>query len=287
VGIGACALVLAAALGTAYWATQQPVGLGMFGGFFVAVAGLALSLLVAVWTYGYYTLRYALGQDGVTIDWLFHHEQLPYSAIDALYSGQRLTEALRVRGINWPGYYVGRARARSLGVLRVFASTLDRGSLTILLTDLGGYVLSPDPTFRTELIEHLERVRGDGAGPAPPAVRPLRATPLTIGPVSRPRQLTRALADPWLLAGALASLCGVLAMLGLIMDRYESLPELVAQRPRFELFHLPSVGASVLLLDVLLGMWVYEREPYAARLLWAAPLLVQAVLLVALLRLLG
>jgi hypothetical protein len=286
VGLLACIGVLAAALGAAYWAVQQPVGLGMFFGLIGAILGLVLTVVLAVWTYGYYTLHYQLDAEALTIDWLFHHERLPYRTIDAVYGGQRLTEALDVQGIAWPGYYVGRGRARNLGVLRVFASTLARGDLTLVLTELGGYALSPDAAFRTALVERLEYARQ-----APPR-------PVPEIPVPRRRQLGRALADPWLLTFALASLALLLGMLGYIMDRYESLPELLALRldprgepeyirPRFELFHLPGVGGGALLLDILAGIWVYQWEPLAARMLWAAPLLVQAVLAIAVLRTIG
>ncbi len=286
VGFAVCLAVLSATLGAAYWATQQPVSLAMFLGLLGAVVGVILTLLVAVWTYGYYTLRYHLGPDALGIDWLFVHERLPYRTIDAVYAGQRLTEAPRVQGVTWPGYYVGRLRARNLGVLRVFASSLAQGDLTLVLTELGGFALSPDAAFRSALVERLEQARR-----APP-----RATAEPIVP--RRRQLGRALADPWLLGCALASLVLLLAMLGYVMDRYESLPELLALRldaagepeyvrPRFELFHLPGVGATVLLVNVLLGIWLYQWEPLAARLLWAAPLLVQAVLAIAVLRTIG
>jgi hypothetical protein len=258
----------------------------MFLGLLAAVLGVSLTLLFALWTYGYYTLRYQLGADALSIDWLFVHERLPYLTIDAVYAGERLVDTPRVQGVTWPGYYVGRLRARNLGVLRVFASSLSPGDLTLVLTELGGFALSPDSAFRTALVERLEQARREPARAAPPSVVPRR------------RQLGRALADPWLLACALASLALLLAMLGYVMDRYESLPELLALRldaagdpeyvrPRFELFHLPGVGATVLLVNVLLGIWMYQWEPLAARLLWAAPLLTQAVLAIAVLRTVG
>ena len=280
----ACAVLLAA-LGAAYWATDQPVGLTMFLGLVAAVGALILTLLVAIWTYGFYTLTYRLGDDELTIDWLFRQERVPYRAIDAVYGGQCLTDTLQVHGISCPGYYVGRGRARNLGVLRVFSSTCDRSALTILLTELGGYVLSPDDAFRNALVQRLQEAR--------------QQAPLTAASrEARPRQWARALADPWLLSGVLVSLAIVVGMLGYIMDRYESLPELLALRfdeageaayirPRFELFYLPSLGAAVLLLDILIGLWVYHGEPLAARLLWAAPVLVQGILAVAVLRTIG
>ncbi|HLH21439.1 MAG TPA: PH domain-containing protein [Chloroflexota bacterium] len=282
-GFAACLLALAATLGAAYWTTQQPVSLAMFFGLLGAVVGVIVTLLVALWTYGYYTLRYQLGPDALAIDWLFVHERLPYRTIDAVYAGQRLAETPRVQGVTWPGYYVGRLRARNLGVLRVFASSLAQTDLTLVLTELGGFAVSPDDAFRTALVERLEQARRE----------PARAVAEPVVP--RRRQLGRALADPWLLACALASLIVLLAMLGYVMDRYESLPELLALRldaagdpeyvrPRFELFHLPGVGATVLLVNVFLGIWLYQWEPLAARLLWAAPLLVQAVLAIAVLR---
>ena len=286
VGIVACVVVLAATLVAASWATQQPVSLTMFLGLLASVLGVILTLLLATWTYGYYTLRYQLDADALTIDWLFVQERLPYRTIDAVYGGHRLSDAPRVQGITWPGYYVGRVRARNLGVLRVFASRLVPADLTLVLTELGGYALSPDDAFRNALVERLEQARRTPARPAPPP------------PVPRRRQLGRALADPWLLACTVASLLALLAMLGYIMDRYETLPELLALRldalgepeyvrPRFELFHLPGVGAAVLLVDVLLGIWLYQWEPLAARLLWTAPVLVQAVLAIAVLRTIG
>jgi hypothetical protein len=284
IGLLASVLALLAALAAADWTAQQPISLAMFAGLLATIFGLVLTLVLATWTYGYYTLRYQLDDAGLTIDWLFAQERLPYRAIDAVYGGQRLADELRVRGIGWPGYYVGRGRARNLGVLRVFASTLARPELTIVLSELGGFALSPDATFRSELVQRLERARREPA-----------AARVTVA--ARRRELARAFADRWLLPCALASVAMLLAMLGYLMERYPALPELVplpadalapvGGRPRFELFHLPGIGACLWLLDVALGIWVYQWEPLAARMLWAAPLLLQAVLVSAVLRIVG
>jgi hypothetical protein len=249
------------------------------------VLGLILTLLVATWTYGYYTLRYELDAEGLTVDWLFRQERIPYAAIEAVYSGQRLDQPLAVRGITWPGYHVGRGRARNFGVLRVFASTLVGSELTLVLSAVGGYAISPDESFRVALVERVQRLRQAEQSSAPPEVGPRR-------------HLGRALADPWLLACTVLGLAGLLALLGYIMDRYEALPELLALRfdalgnaerihHRFELFHLPALAAGALLLDLPLGIWLYQWEPLAARVVWLAPLLVQLVLAVAVVRTIG
>lgn len=270
------------AVGAGWWVTQQPIGWGLFGGLVLAVASLALSILFALWTLGYYSLHYVLGPDSLRVVWLLREDVIPYSAINAVYAGQRLAEPLRVRGVVWPGNYVGRARARNLGVLQVFATTLDRPELTILLSELGGYVLSAPAEFRTTLVERLEATRDE------PASDGLR----TAGPRTG---VSRAVADRWLLACLGIALLLLLAMLGAIIARYETLPELlalqldplgqpVAMRSRFELFSLPGIGAVVLLVDVLVGMVLHSRDALAARLVWTAPVLVQIALAVALLR---
>src|SRR5438094_187012 len=82
-------------------------------------------------------------------------------------------------------------RARNLGVLRVFASALHNTELTLVLSELGGYALSPDDAFRATLIERLQAARRE-----PAAATAARA-------VARSRNLGRALADPWLLVSAL------------------------------------------------------------------------------------
>jgi hypothetical protein len=282
VGIGAAAASLLVALAAGWWVTQQPIGLGIFVGLLLAVASLALSILFALWTLGYYTLHYVLAPDGLHVVWLFREDVIPYKAVSALYAGHRLSEPPRVRGVVWPGNYVGRARVRNFGVLTVFATTLERSELTILLTDLGGYVLSAPAEFRTALVERLEAAREDTL-PAAGRAGAVRTS------------LSRAAADRWLVVCLGGALLLLLGMLGAIIARYESLPELlalqldplgqpIAMRSRFELFSLPGIGAVVLLVDVALGMLLYEREVLAARLVWTAPVLVQLALATALLR---
>jgi hypothetical protein len=58
-------------------------------------------------------------------------------------------------------------------------------------------------------------------------------------------------------------------------------------RPRFDLFHLPGVGATILVVNLLLGIWLYQWEPFASRIVWAAPVLVQALLALAVVRTVG
>jgi hypothetical protein len=281
IGIAAAAGSLLVAVAAGWWVTWQPIGWGLFAGLVLAVVSLALSILFALWTLGYYSLHYVLGPDSLRIVWLLREDVIPYGAINAVYAGHRLAEPLRVRGVVWPGNYVGRARARNLGMLQVFATTLDRPELTILLTELGGYVVSAPAEFRTLLVERLEATRDEPA-------TDLRTAGLRAG-------VSRAAADRWLLACLGIALLLLLAMLGAIIARYETLPELlalqldplgqpVAMRSRFELFSLPGIGAVVLLVDVLLGMVLHPRDALAARLVWTAPVLVQIALAVALLR---
>jgi hypothetical protein len=48
---------------------------------------------------------------------------------------------------------------------------------------------------------------------------------------------------------------------------------------------LPALGLVCLVIDWLVGVWVHPREPALARLLWLGGAIVQAILLIGVLRL--
>lgn len=281
IGVGvAAAACLGVGLGS------QP-GLGMLAALVAtAVLGAAAAAL-ALWAAGYRGLRYVLGDEGLCIDWLGAAVEVPFAAIESVLSGQRLAESSAPRMPSWPGIYVGPGRARGIGTLRFFATTRDTTDLTVVAVRLGGVVVSPeDPKgFRAALIE---RVRQHEHEPVP-----------EVGILSRPptEKPWTALRDRWALACGAVGLLLLFVMLAILEARSPGLPDRLplrfdaTGRPtdvglKGELFRLPLGGLVALLVSAGIGVWLHARDVGLARMLWVVGAIVQAILLVAVVRLL-
>jgi hypothetical protein len=281
VGIGVAAL---AALATA--ATREP-GMAMV---LWAVAALVLTLIAVgggLWALAYRRLTYALTATALEIEWLGHVTGVPYTAVDGIYTGQRLVGNATPTVPVWPGIYVGPGRARGIGRLRFFATSPDPAALTLITLEQGGVVVSArNPhDFRLALIERIKDT-GDK-----PSVSRLTYRPPTAVPWS-------ALFDPWFGAAIGAGLVLLLCMLVAIGLGFEALPADIPMRfdasgdpsqiaPRGDLLRLPLIGLLVLLVDSALGIWLHARDRLVARLLWLGGAVLEGVVLVAIVRLLA
>jgi hypothetical protein len=249
----------------------------------LALAGLA----VAVWGLAYRRLAYILAPDGLEIHWLGETFVAPYAAIDGIYTGQRLVsgENPLARLPRWPGIYVGDTRVRGIGRLHFFTTSRDAGALTVVTFEGGGAVVSArkPQDFRTALIERVSRCAETNGAAA--YARPAYAAPWT------------AVRDRWLPVCLLIGIVLLLVNLAVVALAYTGLPEQIALRfdatghatqmgSPADFLHLPLVGLLVLVVDALAGVWLHAREPLLARLLWVGGAILQAVLLVALVRLL-
>lgn len=283
VAAGLCLLAIAAAVAAA---TLEP-GRSMVG---LAVAAVLLGLAGAglgVWGFGYRQLSYLLAGEGLEIRWLGESLVVPYAAIDGIYTGQRLLDQRLPRPPRWPGIYVGDGRVRGLGRLHFFTTSPDPGALTVVTWESGGVVVSArsPQDFRTALIDRVTQVTESGPGVTACARRAARAAPWT------------ALRDRWFWSMLAAGLVLLLIGLALVSFGYASLPEQIPLRfdavgrptqigARADLLHLPLIGLIGLVVNSLLGIWVHPRERLLARLLWVGAASMQAVLVVAIVRLL-
>ncbi len=283
-GLGAALLLGLAALASVLFAIRQPVGFGMFLGLLVGFICGLLGLALLVLTYGYFALRYRFEPHALVIRWLGREEVIPFSKVDSIFAGPRLGQAMRVRGLNWPGYYVGKGRSRAMGLVRYYTTTADLGEIALIVTPAATYALSPAdaPGFRRELIRRVEESDVDGDAVV---VEP-RADGLS--PVLRDITL------PTLLIAALA-LLGV--ALGYIWLKWDGLPEMIPLHfgadgtpdqigPREDVLLVPGIGAAILIANLGLGLALYARERAAARMLWAATVVVELLVLVATARIL-
>lgn len=283
-GLAAVALLGLGALASLIFAIRQPVGFGMFLGLLVGLICGGLGLMLLVFTYGYYALRYRLDRPGLVIRWLGREEVVPFSKVDGIFAGQRLGQAMRVRGLNWPGYHVGIGRTRAMGLVRYYTTTSDLNEIALIVTPSATYAISPADAsgFRRELIRWVEQSEDD---------LPIREEKRDAGP------LTSVLRDLWLPALVVASLALLVVSLGYVWVRWEAIPETIALTfaadgtpvqfgPREDIFRIPGIGAAILIANVGLGLALYARERAAARLLWATSVVVQMLVLVATARIL-
>jgi hypothetical protein len=283
-GLGAAVLLGLAALASVLFAIRQPVGFGMFLGLLVGFICGLFGFILLVLTYGYYALRYRFEHQALVIRWLGQAEVIPFSKVDGIFAGPRLGQTMRVRGLNWPGYHVGRGRSRAMGLVRYYTTTNDLAEIALIVTPAATYALSPAdaPGFRRELIRRVEESDGDEdrvvadprAGGFPPVLRDITLPALLI-----------------------ASLALLGLALGYVWMKWDGLPEMIPLHfgadgspsmvgPRENIFKVPGIGAAILIANLGLGLALYARERAAARMLWATSVVVQLLVLVATVRIL-
>jgi hypothetical protein len=285
-GLGAALALALAAIASGLFAIRQPVGFAMFLGLLVGFVCGALAVLVLVLAVGYFRLRYRFQPDGLVITWLGRREIIGYDRVDGIFAGQRLGQAMRVRGLNWPGFHVGVGRTRVMGFVRYFVTTGDLNEIALIVTPDVTFAVSPadGAGFRRELIGRVEA--SDSAAPSFLATetseRPSSPSPL--------RDVT--LAATVLTSIAILVLCGLY-----ISVRWAAIPDVLAMQfsrdgtilaygQREDIFKLPGIGAAILIANLGIGLSIYARERAAARMLWSISVIVQILVLVATARIL-
>jgi hypothetical protein len=246
----------------------------------------AAGIVLLVLAIAYRRLAYVLTDTALRIDWLGRTVEVPYHAIQGIYTGQRLSGHATPSIPNWPGISVGPARVRGLGRLRFFATSTDQSMLTLITVEHGGVIVSAhDPNeFRAALIDRVEESQD-----TPGEARTWHQTPPTTAPWT-------ALADAWLPACAAIGTLLVLIVLAVIVFRFDSLPDRIplhfdaSSGPNYaaaksDLLRLPLLGLTCLVVNWLLGIWLHPRERLLARLFWLGGGVVQVVLLMGVIRL--
>ena len=224
------------------------------------------------------TLRYELDRNALTIIWLGSRMTIPLDQIVTVDAGVRA--ATRLGPLQQIGAYWGRGVAPGHVPVHFFTTRSPASSLTIYAAGVG-YLISPSD--QAGFISDLDERRKLGAA------RAVTAT------TSADRLFLSAFwNDPavrWLLALVLMV---NLAALGLLTLRYGALPQTLemrfdsaggvsGMRPRFQILFLPLAAFGLSLVNLLIGLVIFRREPDGARLVQGASLLIQLLFAVAVL----
>lgn len=248
---------------------------------FVLLLGLTGALFYR--TAAAFTLHYAIDRNGLYIFWLGNRAVIPLDQITRIDPGAA-TRPLPLGPLQMIGYYWGHTTLMSGERLHLFATRPPARSL-IVVTDKGAYAITPADADR--FVEDIEQRRNLGA------------TRVVETGIEQSRVLFYEFWNDRAVRGALAlGLILNLALLGLITLRYPALAaeiplrfdaigDTVALRPRYQILFIPLAALGLLLFNLLVGLAIYRREPFATRVLQVASVCLQILFGVSLVALLG
>lgn len=279
-GIVTLAVFLALFLGDSLLYQSDPLEI------FISMAWLLLALLILgsalYWTMIAFKLCYHLTRNGLTIQWGPLQYVIPFDKIKTIIYGHNLPTPPTFRGINMAGLRFGRGELAEYGPLKFHATAALAESL-VVVTPHQSYVISPrQPDNFIRAWQARQTL-----GPTQQWSMEIRRSWFWNMPL-----LTDRLAL-WLFGLAFLiclSLFGYLALI--FVDLPATLPihfDALGQADRIaeksNLFLFPAAGALVIGINIVLGnlIYLYFREKVAAYLLWAATIVMQLSLWIALL----
>ncbi|MDY7039743.1 MAG: PH domain-containing protein [Chloroflexota bacterium] len=265
------------------WIAHRPVDLlTFFLGLTVALSLPAL-VVMAYWLYSLVGMRYTLDRNGLVITCGATGQVVPMHSIQQIIPSAGHTLEGRMRGVRWPGCWVGQGHLAGRG-LALFYATVPLSEQLLVVTPSLTYAISP--ANGEEFVQAFEARRQLG----------------TLKRWSQESQQARFVSWPiWSDRVSHAFLgLGLMLNIGLfayLCWRYPGIPLVVPLHfdaagmvdrsgPRGGLFILPLIGLLIWGGNSALGLSLRVRERAAAYLLWSGTLLVQVLLITALLTIL-
>jgi hypothetical protein len=251
---------------------------------FLLVASVPLFLLLVYRTWIAFSLEYWIDRNAVTVVWADARQVIPLACIRQIIVGG-LQEITPHRWRYWPAPFVRPARLVGGVAIPLLAT---RPPSECLLLDVGSEVLAISPAGREAFLDAVqERVR--------------------MGPVANAQlMLTRRLdlqrilkTDRSGLIMLAVGLIGSVLLMGMLMVRYPSLPDVLTVRYSAEgvpeqvrdkaaLFLLPLIGLLAWAVNAVWGLLMAARnQQTGAHLLWGGAIVVQICSFFALASLIG
>jgi len=267
-GAFTASMLLAPVAGRTFWLALATLLLLACGAFFLYQALAA------------FAMRYVFDRNGLTLYWGWTRQVVPMNRISAVRRWAE-GEAVRERGLRWPGLHRGRGRSEALGAVEFYA-TAGREAQVLICTAAGAYVLSPrNPQ---SFIEEMEVRRSLGITRQLAQEREYRWLGALTLWRDRPLLVVAGLALVLNLA-LFAFLCHLYPTLRPLLPIHFSeiaaggqgriTPDYIA--PSSDLFKLPTFGLLLLAADLVLATWLHHRHRLLALVLGAVGLVVQGL----------
>jgi hypothetical protein len=266
---GAAAVFLASLI------PEQPTWAGTFWLLVGLLAALVIMITAIYWAIIAYKLYYHLNRNGLAIQWGLTRQRIPFNQIKAVIPGREVADITALKAMNVAGLHFGRSLLPDYGPVRIFGTAPAPDSV-LVVTPFQSYLISPQSP------EHFMAAwqARQNLGPTQPWTESVqRSWPMNLPFLTDPLA--------WGMAGA--AIMAYLAMFGYLAQKF---PELPASLPihfnalgqpdriadKSALFTLVTAGGLILVLNAVIGSFIYRRERVAAYLLWATAVMVQFLL---------
>jgi hypothetical protein len=245
--------------------------------------GVLLSLtpigVVAYRVYDLTQLRYEFDRNRLLVARAGTQHIVPLTSIDRVIDASQAGLKARIKGLRWPGCYIGPGSVDEIGLALLNGVTPPDEQLILVTPVLAYGITVYDSDALREVLAACRRL-----GPSAPVRHETVQAPYLHWPIWRDR-----VAHVLVAAGiALAAL-----LFAVLLIRYPGLPDRLPMHydaagqvdriaGRSEVFALPVIGLIAWATNGVLGTLLYRRQRMLSYLVWTGTLIVQTLFLMAL-----
>jgi hypothetical protein len=240
---------------------------------------LAAIALVTYRVYDLTQLRYEFDRNRLLIVRAGTRHTIPLQSIERVVEVGQAGLRARIRGVRWPGYYIGRGVVDEIGLTLFCGATPPRDQLMVVTPTLAYGISVRDLDAFRQVFTACRQL-----GPSAEVRLESVQSPYLHWPIWRDR-VAQGLMGAGILLGAL--------LFAVLLFRYPGLPDRLPMHydaggqvdriaPRSEAFDLPVIGLITWATNGVLGALFYRRQRMLSYLAWSGTLIVQSLFLMAL-----
>jgi hypothetical protein len=246
---------------------------------FLVLLSLLAIALIAYRLYDLLHLRYEFDRNRLMIVTAATKQIIPMQSIDRVIDGQGTDLEARIKGLVWPGCFIGSGDVKGVGLTLFYGVVPARHQAIVVTPSLAYGVSVPDMNAFQDVFLTCQRL-----GPATEVSQESIQADYARWPIWTDR-----VAQVLLVGGILLSAL----LFAILLFRYPHLNTLLPMHydaagrvdriaPRSEAFVLPVIGLIAWATNSVLGAVFYRRERMLSYLAWSGTLVVQVLFLLAL-----